>query len=98
MKTEQKVFRGKLTGIGFIYHEQDHFTKIGVEFRFKQGSINYLTNKASLFISRGDVLHFTIKNVDGKMWVDEIIRVDKPPMQKVSFKERQLKRLTESKM
>ena len=98
MNTEQKIFKGKLTGIGFFYHEQDKFQKIGVEFRFKQGSIKYLTDKTSLFISIGDRLHFTIKNYEGAMWVDEIIKVDKPKMEKVTFKQRQEKILLEAKM
>jgi hypothetical protein len=96
MKTEQKVFRGKVTGIGFIYDDKDYFQKIGVEFRFKSGSIQYLTNKASLFVSSGDILHFTIKIVEDRMWIDEIIKVEKTPMKKVTFKERQSNRLFES--
>jgi hypothetical protein len=99
MKTEQKVFKGKIKGVGFLYdNPNDYFEKTGYELRFKSGSIGIETKQASLFISAGDIVHFTIKNVDGKMWIDEIVAVKKPPMQKVTFKQRQQQRLFEAAM
>lgn len=95
----EKIYNGKIKGIGFLYNNpNDYFEKTGYEIRFKTGSIGIETKQASLFISVGDIVHFTVKIVDDKMWIDEIVAVKKPPMQKVTFKQRQANRLTEAAM
>ena len=99
MKIQERIYKGKIKGVGFLYdNPNDYFEKTGYQLRFKSGSIGIETKQASLFISVGDIVHFTIKIVDDKMWIDEIVAVKKPPMQKVTFKQRQQQRLFEAAM
>ena len=93
MKTQERIYKGKVTGIGFHYSNTSE--RIGYELRFKTGSISIQT-KSSLFISRGDTVFFTIKIVDNNMLIERIVKVDKPSMQKITFKQRQHNRLVEA--
>jgi len=89
MKTEEKKFRGKVKSV--YYRTNEQFKKIGAEIAFATGTVYYPT-KDILFISAGDVLHFNA-NYDGQKWLATDIKVDKKPLQKQTFKERQVSRL-----
>lgn len=93
----EKTFKGKLTGIGYLYNNpNDYLERTGYELRFKSGSVFIETSK-TLFLSVGDIIHFTVEKKEDKFFIKEIIGVEKQKMQKASFKERQAKRLIEAR-
>lgn len=90
--SETKIYKGRVREITHLYNPRQYFEKIGIQFGFQTGTIKYLTENL-LFIGKGDIIHFKARKVDHQWFITEIIKVDKPPMKKITFKDRQYQRL-----
>jgi hypothetical protein len=96
MQSQERVYKGKLKKISYLYSNPiDYFERTGYVLKFEGGEIFIETNK-TLFLTAGDKIHFTAFNKEDKWFIEEIINVIKPPMQKVTFKQRQANRLMEA--
>jgi hypothetical protein len=69
-------------------HAKNLARKLNTQFQTTKFSVVLLT--------AGDKIHFTAFNKEDKWFIEEIINVIKPPMQKVTFKQRQANRLMEA--
>lgn len=96
MQSQERIYKGKIKKISYLYSNPiDYFERTGYILKFEGGEICIETNK-TLFLTIGDKVHFTAVKKEDKWFVKEIVNVIKPPMQKVTFKQRQVNRLTES--
>jgi hypothetical protein len=87
----KKVYYGKLMSINFEYVGE---SKIYI-LKFRSGSVKLMTN-SNPWLSVGDIVHF-MASFNGSDWLaTEIVKVDKKPLQKQTFKTRQANRLTEA--
>ena len=94
---EDYLYHGKVLKVSYSYSETNIIERVSATLKFAQGEITFFTPKA-LNICKNDIVWFYITFVDNQMVLDEIVKVEKPPMKKVTAKQRQEQKLFEACM
>ena len=92
---EDYLYHGKVLKVSYSYSETNIIERVSATLLFKKGEITFFTPKA-LNICKNDIVWFYITFVDNEMVLDEIVKVEKPQIKKVTTKQRQANRLMEA--
>lgn len=91
---KEKVYRGKVKKVKYIYDESNIIQKIGAEIEFKNGSVFIQTEK-NLNVLSGDVILFTAFQCEGEWWIDSIIKVVREKKKKLTSLQKKVRRIME---